>query len=332
MVTVGASIGVAVSSPDDHDAHLLLHHADIAAYRAKAAGRGRTGIFDEELRRELAERAELEAAISVGLVAGEFLLHYQPVVDLLSGAETSYEALIRWQRPGHGLVPPDRFIPVAEKSAIICDIDRWVLRQATCQLAEWLRIDPDGLSGVTMAVNISGRHLGSPEIVDDVANALVGAGLSPGRLVLEITETVLVDEPTATAQVSALRKLGVAVSIDDFGTGYTSIGQLQHLNADILKIDRSFVSSAAPATRELVRLTITAAHAFGLHVIAEGVENAEQLRSLAAMGCDSAQGYHFARPRSAQECLARRLRAAATQGQRSLAPCAAPSSRRLVAG
>jgi len=307
-VTIGASIGVAVNPDGSTDANQLLHYADIAAYRAKAGGRGRAEIFNDALRSELEERAGLEAAITTGLPAGEFLLHYQPVVDLTTGAESGYEALIRWQRPGHGLVPPDDFIPTAEQSNIICDIDRWVLRQATCQLADWIRTDPDGFADVTIAVNISGRHLASSDLVADVATALEHAGLPANQLVLEITETVLIDEPTATSHFRALRELGVAISIDDFGTGYTSIGQLQHLHVDILKIDRSFIASSAPGTKELVTLMINTGHAFGLHVIAEGIEHRDQLTDLIQMGCDSAQGYHFARPQPAADIAARRRR------------------------
>jgi EAL domain-containing protein (putative c-di-GMP-specific phosphodiesterase class I) len=214
----------------------------------------------------------------------------------------------RWQRPGHGLVPPDDFIPTAEQSNIICDIDRWVLQQATRQFADWIRTDPEGWADVTMAVNISGRHLASSDIVNDVAAALRDAGIPPVRLVLEITETVLVDEPTAAARLSALRELGVAISIDDFGTGYTSIGQLQNLHVDIVKIDRSFIASSAPGTQELVTLMINAGQAFGLHVVAEGVEHRDELTSLRERGCDSAQGYLFARPLPASEIAARRRR------------------------
>jgi diguanylate cyclase (GGDEF)-like protein len=304
-VTIGASIGVAVTADGSTDANQLLHHADVAAYRAKAGGRGRAELFDDALRRELEERAGLEAAIRAGLAADEFLLHYQPVIELRTGDVSGYEALVRWQRPEHGLVPPDSFIPTAEQSTLICDIDRWVLEQATAQLAEWTRFDPHRFADISMAVNISGRHLASPDIVTDVAAALEAAGVPATRLVLEITETVLVDEPTATAHLRALRALGVSISIDDFGTGYTSIGQLQHLHVDILKIDRSFTGSSSPGTRELVTLMINAGHAFGLHVVAEGIEQGEQLGPLMEMACDSAQGYYFARPLPASEIVAR---------------------------
>ncbi len=302
-VAVGASVGVAVARDGNADAAALLHDADVAAYRAKAGGRARVEVFDDALRRELEERAELEAAMRAGLERGEFLLHYQPVVTVSAaagvGAVEGYEALVRWDRPGHGLVPPDAFIPTAERSTLVCDLGRWVLGEATRQLAAWTAAAPPGGPRPTVAVNVSGRHLSSPDVVRDVAAALAASGVDADQLVLEITETVLVDQPVAAAHLSGLRALGVSISIDDFGTGYTSIGQLQHLHADTIKIDRSLVASTAPGSEELVRLVVHAAHAFGLTVVAEGVEHEHQLSPLLLAGCDSAQGYLFARPQPA---------------------------------
>ena len=294
-VTVGVSIGAAISSDGSTDADALLHHADAATYRAKSAGRGRVELFDESLRRQLDEQADTENAIRAGLAAGEFVLHYQPVLSLVTGQVQGYEALIRWHRPGHGLVPPDDFIPIAERSTLICDVDRWVLDVATRQLVQWRRDDP-AAADLTVAVNISGRHLASPGVVDDVVSALARSGLPASALVVEITETVLVDRVCTADRLQELRALGVGVSIDDFGTGYTSIGQLQHLSVDTLKIDKSFLSSPDPGTSELVRLMINAAHAFGLKVVAEGIEDAGQLAQLRALACDSGQGYLFSRP------------------------------------
>ncbi len=295
-VTVGVSIGAAISSDGSTDADALLHHADAATYRAKAAGRGRVELFDESLRRQLDEQADTENAIRAGLTAGEFVLHYQPVISLSTGRVQGYEALVRWHRPGHGLVPPDDFIPIAEQSTLICDLDRWVLDEATGQLARWRREDPEA-GELTVAVNISGRHLASPGVVDDVVSALTRSGLPASALVVEITETVLVDRLSIADRLVELRRLGVEISIDDFGTGYTSIGQLQHLSVDTLKIDKSFLNSSDGGSSELVRLMINAAHAFGLKVVAEGIEDAGQLEQLRTLDCDSGQGYLFARPR-----------------------------------
>ncbi|RJK94257.1 putative bifunctional diguanylate cyclase/phosphodiesterase [Vallicoccus soli] len=294
-VTVGASVGIAVARDGDGSASRLLAEADAAAYRAKAGGRGGAELFDDALRSELQHRTELEDAIRSGLRAGEFLLHYQPVVDVPSGAVRGFEALMRWERRGHGLVAPDAFIPVAEKSSLVADLGRFALAEATRQLVAWTG---GGLVGddVTVAVNVSGHHLAGGHVVEDVQDALAASGLDPRRLVLEITETTVVDDPVAVERLAALRRLGVSVAIDDFGTGYTSIGQLQRLPVDTLKIDRSFVASTEPRYRELVHLIVSAAHTFGLRVVAEGVEESHQLSALREVGCDEAQGFLIARP------------------------------------
>ncbi|WP_369256106.1 putative bifunctional diguanylate cyclase/phosphodiesterase [Geodermatophilus amargosae] len=300
-VRVGASIGIAVSRDGGADADVLFAEADTAAYRAKQHGRGRAEVFDEALRSALALRAETEAAITAALGNGEMRLHYQPVVDVAGRRLHGYEALVRWQRDGVP-VPPDDFIPVAESSGLICDLDRWVLGEATRQLAAWRAEHPPAPGGPepTMAVNVSGRHLTDPRVVTDVAEALAASGLPPHLLVLEVTETVLVDDPVAMTHLSRLRDTGVAIAIDDFGTGYTSIGQLRHMPVDTLKIDRSFVTSPDPGQRELVALIIRAAHTFGLSVVAEGVEEPEQLQRLREQACDHAQGYLLHRPLPAE--------------------------------
>jgi diguanylate cyclase (GGDEF)-like protein len=297
-VRVGASVGVAFCRDSYVDADRLLQEADAAAYRAKNAGRGRVDVFDDDLRAALHTRAELELAIAAGLEAGEFVLHYQPVIDLATSQTRGFEALIRWNRPGHGLVPPDEFIPVAEQSTLINDIGRWALHQAMNQLALWSTSEPSSRS-MNMAVNISGRHLSSSRLLTDVADALAACGLPAHRLVIEITETVLVDDPIATTNMHALRALGAQISLDDFGTGYTSIGQLPKLPVDTLKIDRSFVASTDPAHQELVRLIVGAAHAFGLSVVGEGIENQGQADRLRAANAELAQGFLFARPAAA---------------------------------
>ncbi|WP_369137501.1 putative bifunctional diguanylate cyclase/phosphodiesterase [Modestobacter versicolor] len=298
VVRVGASVGVAVSRDGSVDADVLLAEADTATYRAKRLGRGRAEVFDDVLRAQLADRAEMEAAIASALVAGEMELHYQPVVDVADGRLHGFEALVRWQRPGHGWVSPDDFVPVAEASRLVCDLDRWVLAEATRQLAAWRRALPavPGVPEPTVAVNISGRHLADRRVVQDVADVLAASGLPPALLVLEVTETVLVDDPVAIENLAALRRLGVAVAIDDFGTGYTSIGQLRHMPVDTVKIDRSFIGSRDHGHRELVALMIRAAHTFGLTVVAEGVEEPGQLERLRREGCDQAQGFLFHRP------------------------------------
>jgi len=289
---LSVSVGVATWQPEDVrlKAAQLLSRADAALYVAKAAGKDRVASYEVAL----AGRAELEEAIRFGIVAGEFEMHYQPVIDLTTGEICGFEALMRWHRPGHGLVMPDGFIPVAEKSDLILDLGRLALWQACTQLVAWHRPGMD--ASIRVAVNLSGRHVADPQVLADVAAALESSGLAPDRLEVELTETALVDGVLVGQHLTQLRLLGVSVSIDDFGTGYTSVGQLPDLSIDTLKVDRSFVASPEPRQRDLVALMIGAAHAFDLRVVAEGTEDVETLQFLRQLGCDEAQGYGIARP------------------------------------
>ncbi|SDJ41835.1 diguanylate cyclase (GGDEF) domain-containing protein [Frankineae bacterium MT45] len=299
---IGASVGVAFCRDGSVDASRLLLEADAAVYRAKSSGRGQIAVFDEDLRSELADRIGLEQALATALARDEFVLHYQPLVDLNNGSIIGVEALIRWDRPGVGLVAPDAFIPTAEGSALIDDIGQWVLRAATSQLAEWSQANP-ALHDLTMSVNISGRHLCSPQLPEEVASILATSGVAARRLIIEITETVLVDSPIAKHNMKRLQELGVLIALDDFGTGHTSIGQLPSLPVDILKIDRSFVASHEPGNEDLLHLMVAAAHAFDLTVVAEGIEYEHQAHSLRGAQVETGQGYLFARPCSASEVL-----------------------------
>ena len=297
-VTGGASIGIS-HGREATDARQLLREADVANNRAKAAGRGQSQVFGEALRAEVAEQAALESALVDALELGEFALHYQPVAAVGTEVVEGYEALIRWDRPGLGIQSPDTFVPLAERSDLILQIDRWVLREATHQLCRWTTEDPERYADLTVAVNISGRHVTDAGIVADVTHALVSSGLPPSRLVLEITESVLVDAPTASTHLTTLRQMGVTISLDDFGTGYTSIGQLQRLPVDVLKIDKQFVTSTASGARDLMKLMVSAAHSSGLSVVAEGVETTDQLEALRSLDVDAAQGFLFGCPQSA---------------------------------
>ena len=305
LVHVGASIGVAFSQDGQLGGGTLIAQADAAAYLAKARGKGRVELFDDELRARMAARRELDARLRDALEHGGLRMVYQPVFDLVSGAITGYEALLRWQ-DGDRSVPPSEFIPVAEESDLVVDLDRWVLRQACDQLVAWRLAHPytDEARVPTMAVNLSGRHLADPRVVDHVREALEATGLPARLLVLEVTETVLVDSPAALAHMTGLRALGVAIAIDDFGTGYTSIGQLGAMPVDTLKIDRSFVAAEDPAQRALVTLMIQTAHILGMTVVAEGVELTEQLEGLRVDRCDHVQGFLMARPLEAVDALA----------------------------
>jgi len=298
-VALTAAIGIAVSLDGGVDADALLHQARMAATAAATGGHEPVEFFDGALRREQAERLEVEAGLAEALAAGHLEVYYQPVVAVETQVLDGFEALLRWNRPGRGVQLPDSFIPIAEKSDLVCELDRWVLREATRQMVAWTTEDPLGSGDLNIAVNISGRHFESATIYADVTEALRVSGLPAERLTLEVTETVLLDVPRANPQLTALRELGVSISIDDFGTGFTSIGQLGSLPADILKIDRSLVTSTLPGAAELLALIVQAGHACGLLVVAEGVEDAGQLAGLRDLRYDLAQGYLFARPGAA---------------------------------
>ncbi|MBN9609827.1 MAG: hypothetical protein BGO26_17945 [Actinobacteria bacterium 69-20] len=301
-VRVGASVGLVVSVDAGLDADRMLRDADTAAYKAKHDGRGRVILFDEDLRAELDQRARLDAEIEAGLDAGQFVLHYQPLVDLNTRAVYGVEALIRWAHPTRGLVPPDEFIPHSETSHLIHDIGRWVLAEATRQLAAW--DTRTGTRRLSMAVNISGRHLASDRIVADVESALTAAGISADRLIIEVTETVLVGNTAAIEHLDRLHDLGVRISIDDFGTGFTSVAQLLAMPVDVLKIDRSFIGSADPSRWALVELMTHAGHTLGATVVAEGIETEDVARQVTAVGIECGQGFWYARPQPAETILA----------------------------
>jgi EAL domain-containing protein (putative c-di-GMP-specific phosphodiesterase class I) len=255
-------------------------------------------MFDESLQRELLQRLEIEQALAATLARGgdELELHYQPVIDTVSGTLKGAEALIRWRRPDVGMVYPDDFIPIAETTNLVIELDQWVLATAARQAVVWGRTP--GLELLTVAVNVSGRHLLSEHLYDNVRAALDATGLDPKRLVIEVTETVLLtDIPLAAGQLDAIRALGVRVAIDDFGTGYSSLGALQGLPIDSIKVDRSFVSQIDD-TREhsLVAMITQLGHHLGVTIVAEGVETSVQRTVLTELGCDEMQGYLICRP------------------------------------
>ena len=299
VARVGASIGVAISQDAGTDAEQLIHEADVAAYRAKAGGRGRCELFDVSLRSELAEQAALEADLVRAIANDELVLHYQPIVRVGDQQVRGLEALVRWQRPGGALVMPVDFLPVAERSELICDVGRWVLRHAAAQVAQWVAAGAG--PHLFVSVNISGRHAARARIVDDVTAALAASGIRPEQLVLEVAEVVLGSDPRVVGHLRAVRDLGVGVSLDDFGTGYATISRLRELPVDTVKIDGRFLDPSVPGATALLRLMIHTAHTAGVATVAEGVEHAGHLGILTALDCESAQGGHVGAPMTAAE-------------------------------
>jgi diguanylate cyclase (GGDEF)-like protein len=300
QLAVRASVGVAVARAGDMPSDVLAR-ADLAVYQAKQ-GHSPIHLFDESLQERADRRYEIETALADALLHDdELVLNYQPIVDTSDGTVTGVEALLRWNRPGHGLVPPGDFIPIAEASTLIIDIDKWVLRHATAQLAHWNRAFPD--RHINLSVNISGRHLLHESLVTNIADAIEESGIDPHALTIELTESVLLDDlARAAAHLDAVRKLGVRVSIDDFGTGYTSIAHLHELPVDALKVDRSFVNELPNAREQtLVQTLVELAHNLNLPVVAEGVETAEQRDVLESLGCESLQGFLISAARPAEE-------------------------------
>ena len=293
---VGASIGIAVAEPGI-DAQTLLRQADTAAYRAKDHGRNRYEIFDAELRASVFARLETEMALRKALESDELLVLYQPVVTAVTGEVVGFEALVRWDRPGHGRLSPSEFLAVAEDTGLIVPIGRHVLSHACQQLAAWQLQRPD--RAPFLAVNVSPRQLFSPELVDDVRDIIERTGINPENLWLELPETLLVhDTPQLVALLMKLRDLGVQLSLDDFGTGFSSLAHLRFLPVGVVKIDRSFTAELGRTTQgtTIVAAVISLAHALGMRVIAEGVETVGQLDILRMLNCDWIQGFYFSTP------------------------------------
>lgn len=323
-LTVGAAIGIALALDGPEDPLVLLARADSAMYRAKRHKRSAVEIFDVKLQREMLERADIEASLSLALAdptGGGLSLHYQPILDTASGALAGVEALIRWDRPGVGPIPPDEFIPIAESSPLIIELDRWVIDHVTAQLAAWALV-PE-LAELPAAVNISGRHLLSGHLPAHLSAALERNHIAPGMLSIELTETVVLEDlVAAAAELTAVRALGIRVAIDDFGTGYTSLAHLQRLPIDSIKIDRSFVSHLDERRGlALVRMVTVLGHAIDVTVVGEGVETSTELDALRLMGADQLQGFLLSRP-LAPEALVSWVR---ESGARDVAPASGPA-------
>ncbi|MGJ7440970.1 putative bifunctional diguanylate cyclase/phosphodiesterase [Aquipuribacter sp. MA13-6] len=308
LAWIGATVGIAHAAPDRDPsdpaglADQLVADADLAMYTAKADGGGQSACYRPELRTVRRDQLALRAQLQHALARGELDVHYQPIVHLGTGRPLGVEALVRWWHPGRGAVPPTVFVPVAESMGIVVDIGRWVLRRACRQAAVWRSEQPH----LVLHVNVSVHQLRDASFVPDVRSALADAGLPGEALVLEITETVVMADVRALLLVLAeIRRLGVSIALDDFGTGFSSLGYLSRLPVDVLKIDRSFVPGVTePAGRQLVRAVLDLGRAFGLRVVVEGVETGEQADLLHEVGCDTAQGYYFARPGGPEQVTA----------------------------
>ncbi|MCW5610455.1 MAG: EAL domain-containing protein [Rubrivivax sp.] len=289
-----ASLGIALFPDDGESFDALLKKADIAMYRAKDTGRNTLRFFDAAMNDSVADHLQLVAGMRRALEQGEFVLHYQPQLCLASGRVLGAEALLRWQHPEHGLVPPGRFIPLAERSGQIVEIGAWVLKEACRQAAAWQRA---GLPALMMSVNLSPLQVRRGALERDVLQALQASGLDPRRLELELTESLLIEDSEALrATLARLRALGITFAIDDFGTGYSNLAYLKRFEVERLKIDQSFVRRLVDNAEDeaIVRAIVQMAGALRLGVIAEGIEDAATLERLRGIGCAQGQGYHWA--------------------------------------
>jgi len=300
-VFIGASIGISVSTGEESPIE-LLRFADTAMYRAKADASSQVEVFDSRMQLHAARRLNMESALRHASARGEMLAYYQPIVDLYSEEVSYLEALLRWDRPGIGIVRPDNFIPVAEDSGIILELGAWMLRRATADCAHWQSIAP----GVGVAVNVSVRQFESGDLVHEVQDALARSGLAPELLTVEITESVMLEHSNHNATIMRrVRDLGVHMSLDDFGSGYSSLTYLRLLPIDSIKIDRSFLQSLGSASRDHAMLSaiVNLGTAHDLVVVAEGVDSREKVDAVQAAGCHFGQGFLFSRPLPLRETL-----------------------------
>jgi diguanylate cyclase (GGDEF)-like protein len=309
-VFVTASVGIALSASGYADVEDILRDADIAMYHAKQTGRARWVMFDQTMQLAAVRRLQLEADLRDAMAQQQFFLHFQPIVSPRDGRVRGFEALLRWQHPVHGVVPPGEFIPVVEETGLIEPIGAWVLGESCRQLRDWQRdFDPN----LSMSVNVSAVQFTGGDLVEVVTRALAETGIPPASLKLELTESaVMADAEHALAVFAQLKALGVLVSLDDFGTGYSSLSYLRRLPIDTLKIDRSFVSKldCFDDKRQIVEVVLMLARALGLDVVAEGVETEAELDLLREMGSDLVQGYYYYRPLTPDDAA----RALAAQG------------------
>ena len=298
-VMIHASVGIEFAEAQGTRTDELLRNADVAMYVAKGKGKARYQLFEPSMHTAALRRLEIKADLRRAVEKDEFVLHYQPIVSLNGGALLGMEALVRWNHPERGLLPPLDFISVAEQSGLITPLGRWVLREACRQATKWPLSNPS----ISLSVNVSTTQFQQPGLVEDVANALWDSGLDPSILTLEITESVLVHDTDAVIEkLHRLKDFGVKVAIDDFGTGYSSLGYLKRFPIDILKIDKSFIDGVGNGAEEaaIAQAIIKLGESLGLEVVAEGIELPEQIDALQLLRCERGQGFFFSAPVDAE--------------------------------
>lgn len=297
---VTASVGISIYPDDGSDIESLIRKADIAMYRAKGQGKNNYQVYNLSMDAKFFERLTLENSLRKAVENEELVAYYQPQVDLRTGEITGVEALVRWQHQKFGLVPPDKFIPLAEETGVILEIDEWMMKTACRQIKNWER---EGIANIRVAVNLSTRQFRQKNLTEKVAQILNDSAVQPKNLCLEITENEVMHNIETTVEIlQALKKMGVLLSLDDFGTGYSSLSYLKRFPIDILKIDRTFVNGI-PSDRDDTAIStaiVVLAHSMELQVIAEGVEKSEQIAFLQSLQCDEIQGFYFSRPLNAE--------------------------------
>ena len=302
-VFINASIGITLHQPGYEKPEHLLRDADTAMYRAKALGRGQHQVFDPIMHTRALQLLQLETDLRRAIQQQEFVVHYQPIVELNHNQLVGFEALVRWHHPQHGLLSPAIFIPVAEETGLITQIGHWVLGEACQQLCKWQQGNLDG-PNLSISVNLSARQVAQLDLVKQIDQVLADTQVNPQALKLEITESVIMENPqSASVMFQELRERQIQLSIDDFGTGYSSLSYLHSFPLNILKVDRSFVQRMTDSSEGsgLVPLIINIAHSLGLTVVAEGIETAQQLAQLKALNCDCGQGYLFSKPLTVEQ-------------------------------
>ncbi|HEV8590980.1 MAG TPA: GGDEF domain-containing phosphodiesterase, partial [Pyrinomonadaceae bacterium] len=304
-INIDVNIGIAPCDTEYDTPEQILRDADIAMHYAKEKNAG-PAVFTKELRTRFLERIRFEMDLRHAIDRNELSMHYQPIVSLTDGRLVGFEALLRWHHSEFGMIPPNKFIPIAEQADIIQPLTLWVLTQTCSQLAAWQKISPE-YRDLTVSVNISGKHLSDDELIDDIENILEDTKLNPRGLKLEITESTAMENPEQTVHIlNKLKNLGVQLSLDDFGTGYSSLSYLHRLPFDTLKIDRSFVYSVGEQgeNSEILQTIISLAKNLKMRVIAEGIETVSQLAVLQNLGCDFGQGFLLSKPKPRLEAEA----------------------------